>query len=59
MSLEERKKLMNYIHNVCRKDYFKARIDIILSLLYELEEYLDYKNETIDKIIDLIQEEFV
>lgn len=59
MNLEEEKQLMNYIHNVCNKDYFKARIDIILSLLYDLEEYLDYRNETITEIIDLIQEEFV
>lgn len=39
--------------------YVKDRIDTILRLLYDLEEYFDYENETISKVIDLIQEVLV
>jgi regulator of sigma D len=58
MSREDLKKnVMNYINNNLNSEYLEDRIDIVLRILYEIEEYLDYKNETIDKVIDLLQNE--
>ena len=58
MSRENLKKnVMNYINNNLNSEYLADRIDIVLRILYEIEKYLDYKNETIDKVIDLIQNE--
>lgn len=56
MSREELKdEVMRYIDNNLNSEFVGDRTDIILRILYELEEYFDYKNETIDKIMDLIQ----
>lgn len=56
MTREELKsEVMNYINNNLNSEYVGDRTDIILRTLYELEEYFDYKNETIDKVINLIQ----
>ncbi len=56
MTREELKsEVMNYINNNLNSEYVGDRTDIILRILYELEEYFDYKNETIDKVINLIQ----
>ena len=56
MSREEIKNIiMRYINDCLSSEYVGDRVDIILRLLYQVEEYFDYKNETIDKIIDLIQ----
>lgn len=46
---------MRYINNNLSSDYVWDRIDIILRILFQLEKYFDYKNETIDKVINLIQ----
>lgn len=60
MSREDIKKhIMNYIDTNLRSNYLEDRIDIVLRIMYEVEEYLDYKNETTDKIIDLLQEESI
>lgn len=56
MNREELKdEVMRYIDNNLTSEFVGDRINIILRILYELEEYFDYKNETIDKIMDLIQ----
>ena len=56
MSREELKdEVMRYIDNNLNSEFVGDRTDIILRILYELEEYFDYKNETIDKIMDLLQ----
>ncbi len=56
MTREELKnEVMRYIDNNLTNEYVGDRTDIILRILYQLEEYFDYKNETIDKVIDLIQ----
>lgn len=56
MTREELKnEVMRYIDNNLTSEFVCDRTDIILRILYELEEYFDYKNETIDKIMDLIQ----
>ena len=47
--------VMNYINNNLTSNFVGDRTDIILRLLYQLEEYFDYENETIDKVIDLLQ----
>ena len=47
--------VMRYIDNNLSSDFVGDRIDIILRILYELEEYFEYKNENIDKIINIIQ----
>jgi hypothetical protein len=58
MSRDEiKKQVMKYINNNLNSEYLEDRIDIILRLLYDIEEYLDYENETIDKVIDLLQNE--
>lgn len=58
MSREELKlNVMKYIDNNFSSNYLEDRIDIVLRILYDVEEYLDYKNESLDKIIDLIQNE--
>ena len=58
MSRDEiKEQVMKYINNNLNSEYLADRIDIILRLLYDIEEYLDYENETIDKVIDLIQDE--
>ena len=58
MSREDLKlNVMKYIDNNLNSNYLEDRIDIVLRILYEVEEYLDYKNESLDKIIDLIQNE--
>lgn len=58
MSREELKlNVMKYIDNNLSSNYLEDRIDIVLRILYDIEEYLDYKNESLDKIIDLIQNE--
>ena len=60
MTREEFKKyVIDYINNNLNSDYLEDRIDIILRILYDIEEYLDYKNETIDKVIDLLQNESI
>ena len=56
MTREELKnEVMRYIDNNLYSEFVGDRTDIILRILYELEEYFDYKNETIDKVINLIQ----
>jgi len=56
MTREEiKKEIMRYIYNNLTSEFVGDRTDIILRILYQLEEYFDYKNETIDKVIDLIQ----
>lgn len=56
MTREELKnEVMRYIDNNLTNEYVGDRTDIILRILYQLEEYFDYKNETIDKALDLIQ----
>lgn len=56
MTREELKdEVMRYIDNNLNSEFVGDRTDIILRILYELEEYFDYKNETIDKIMDLLQ----
>lgn len=56
MTREELKnEVIRYIDNNLTNEYVGDRTDIILRILYELEEYFDYKNETIDKVINLIQ----
>ena len=58
MSREDiKKEVINYINNNLKSEYVEDRVDIILRLLYDLEEYLDFKNETIDKVIELLQNE--
>lgn len=47
--------IMRYINNNLSSYYVEDRIDIILRILFQLEKYFDYKNETIDKVIELIQ----
>lgn len=47
--------VMRYIDNNLSSDFVGDRIDIILRILYELEEYFEYKNENIDKIINIMQ----
>lgn len=47
--------IMRYINNNLSSDYVEDRIDVILRILFQLEEYFDYENETIDKVIGLIQ----
>lgn len=47
--------VMRYIDNNLYSEFVGDRTDIILRILYQLEEYFDYKNETIDKVINLIQ----
>lgn len=60
MSREELKlNVMKYINNNLNSNYLEDRIDIVLRILYDVEEYLDYKNESLDKIIDLIQNEHI
>ena len=60
MSREDIKEhVMQYINNNLKSEYLEDRVDIILRLLYDLEEYLDYKNETIDKVIELLQNEAI
>lgn len=60
MTREEIKNyILTYIDNNLTSDYIKDRIDIIESILFELEVYLDFKNETIDKILKLIYEESI
>ena len=44
---------MRYIDNNLTSEYVGDRIDIILRILYELEEYFDFENETINKIINI------
>lgn len=51
--------VMRYIDNNLSSDFLEDRIDIVLRILYEVEEYLDYKNETIDKVIQLLQNESI
>lgn len=53
----EKEYVLNYIRNNFKNNYLEDRIDIILSIMYEIEEYLDFQNETVDKVIDLLQEE--
>lgn len=56
MTKEEIKnEVMCYINNNLSSDFVGDRIDIILRILYELEEYFEYKNENIDKVINIIQ----
>ena len=56
MPREELKdEVMRYIDNNLTSEFVGDRTDIILRILYQLEEYFDYKNETIDKVLDLIQ----
>ena len=56
MTREELKdEVMRYIDDNLDNEYVGDRTDIILRILYQLEEYFDYKNETIDKVLDLIQ----
>lgn len=56
MTREELKdEVMHYIDDNLDNEYVGDRTDIILRILYQLEEYFDYKNETIDKVLDLIQ----
>ena len=58
MSREDLKlNVMKYIDNNLSSNYLEDRIGIVLRILYDIEEYLDYKNESLDKIIDLIQNE--
>lgn len=58
MSREDiKKQVMQYIDNNLSSEYLEDRIDIVLRILYDIEEYLDFKNETIDKVINLLQEE--
>ena len=58
MTREELKNnVMKYIDNNLSSEFVEDRTDIILRILYELEEYFDYKNETIDKVINLLQNE--
>ena len=58
MSREDLKlNVIKYIDNNLNSNYLEDRIDIVLRILYDVEEYLDYKNESLDKIIDLIQNE--
>ena len=58
MSREEiKEQILKYIKDNLSSEYLEDRIDIILRILYDLEEYLDYKNETIDKVIELLQNE--
>ncbi len=58
MSREDiKKQVMQYINNNLSSEYLEDRIDIVLRILYDIEEYLDFKNETIDKVINLLQEE--
>ena len=58
MSREEIKEhIMNYIDYNVSNDFIEDRIDIVLRILYEIEANLDYQNETIDKVIDLLQNE--
>lgn len=58
MSREDLKlNVMKYIDNNLNSNYLEDRMDIVLRILYDVEEYLDYKNESLDKIIDLIQNE--
>ena len=60
MSREDLKEeIMRYIDNNLTSDYLEDRIDIVLRIMYEIEEYLDYKNETTDKVIDLLQNESI
>lgn len=47
--------IIRYINNNLSSNYVEDRIDVILRILFQLEEYFDYKNETIDKVIELIQ----
>lgn len=55
MTREELKdEVMHYIDNNLTSEFVGDRTDIILRILYELEEYFEYKNETIDKVLDLI-----
>lgn len=54
---KEKEYILNYIRNNFNENYLKDRIDIVLSIMYEIEDYLDYQNETVDKVIDLLQEE--
>ena len=55
MTREELKnEVMRYIDNNLYSEFVGDRTDIILRILYELEEYFDYKSKTIDKVIDLI-----
>ena len=51
--------VMRYIDNNLSSDFLEDRIDIVLRILYDVEEYLDYKNETIDKVIQLLQNESI
>lgn len=56
MTREELKdEVMRYIDNNLNSEFVGDRTNIILRILYQLEEYFDYKNETIDKVINLIQ----
>ena len=58
MTREELKNnVIEYIDNNLSSEFVEDRTDIILRILYELEEYFDYKNETIDKVINLLQNE--
>ena len=50
MSIED---LNNYIN----KMNLEEKIDLIYSILYDIEDYLDYENETIDKILKLLDNE--
>lgn len=49
--------VMQLINNNLNKEYLEDRINIVLRILYDIEEYLDYENETIDKVINLLQDE--
>ena len=49
--------VMRLINNNLNKEYLVDRINIVLRILYDVEDYLDYENETIDKVIDLLQDE--
>ena len=51
--------VMRYIDNNLSSDYLEDRIDIVLRILYEVEGYLDYRNKTIDKVIELLQNESI
>ena len=56
MTREEIKnEVMRYIDNNLSSDFVGDRIDIILRILYELEEEFDYQNDNIDKIINIMQ----
>ena len=54
-----KREVINYINNNLKSEYLVDRVDIILRLLYDIEKYLDFKNETIDKVIELLQNEAI